>query len=128
MDNVQWKNDRCVEWLLATWTTCVTPERTRAWLARIAPPPLSPDQLDQTIRTLESLSDERFCAWLLETAEPWQQSLLLSTLRRVIRAIEGLTESGPLIEAIALHVRDKDSLRVVLLRMLQAYQLDSALS
>ncbi len=126
MSDLQWQKERCVEWLLATWTTCVPPERTRAWQARIAPPPLSTNQLDQTIRTLESLSDAQFGAWLLDTAEPWQQSLLWSTLRTVIRAIEGLTESGPLIAAIALHVRDKDSLRVVLLMMLQASQPDSA--
>ncbi|MDB5321102.1 MAG: hypothetical protein JWN40_2733, partial [Phycisphaerales bacterium] len=68
MSDLQWQKDRCVEWLLTTWTSCVPPERTRAWLARIAPKPLEIEQVVQTLDTLESLSDESFCIWLLEAA------------------------------------------------------------
>jgi hypothetical protein len=91
---------------------------------RIAPKPLELDQVVQTLETLESMSDEGFATWLLETAEPWQQSLLFSVLLKVVRAVEGLTEPNSLIEAIALQMRDSDSLRTVLAAMLRPYLCD----
>ena len=120
MGDLQWQKDRCVEWLLARWTQCVPAERTKQWAARMRVT-ITVEQLRATEAELGRLSDDEFCRWLLDTAEPWQQSLLWSTLQGVIRSIEGLTEFEPLRAAIALHMRDDDSLRSILRQMLAAY-------
>lgn len=120
MSDLQWQKDRCIDWLLVRWASCVPPERTKEWLNRIGPT-IQVEQVARTMGTLSALTDDQLSPWLLEAAEPWQQSLLLTLFQRTIRAIEGLTEPGDvLIEAIALHVRDGDSLRSILLYMLQS--------
>lgn len=120
MGNLQWQKDRLVEWLAGLWLGCVPVERTRQWTARMKME-LSESQFQQTLCVLDNLTDAQFGPWLLDEAEPWQQALCLDALLRILGSIESALPGSPVIGAVALHVRDRDSLRSVLRLALSSY-------
>ena len=77
--SLQWQKQQLSEWILGLWLQAVPIDRSKAWIDRLSMQ-LTDAQVADTIQTLEGLSGQAFGPWLLDEAEPWQQSLLLASM------------------------------------------------